>query len=76
MALLLPLPEYVFMIWCLVKHRDEFTFSFTFIIILIGGVKSIYADAQGNVLVTARSVSLKETKWEWRLFCLHIRDNP
>jgi hypothetical protein len=21
-----PLPQYVFMVWCLVKHRDNFTF--------------------------------------------------
>jgi hypothetical protein len=25
-----PLPQYVFMAWCLVKHRDNFTFTFTF----------------------------------------------
>jgi hypothetical protein len=24
-----PLPQYIFMAWCLVKHRD-FTFTFTF----------------------------------------------
>jgi hypothetical protein len=23
-----PLPQYVFMAWCLVKHRDKFTFSY------------------------------------------------
>jgi hypothetical protein len=23
---ILPLPQYVFMAWCLVKHRDNFTF--------------------------------------------------
>jgi hypothetical protein len=23
---ILPLPQYVFMTWCLVKHRDNFTF--------------------------------------------------
>jgi hypothetical protein len=23
-----PLPHYVFMAWCLVKHRDNFTFTF------------------------------------------------
>jgi hypothetical protein len=22
-------PKYVFMVWCLVKHRDNFTFTFT-----------------------------------------------
>jgi hypothetical protein len=25
----LPLPQYAFMAWCLVKHRDNFTFTFT-----------------------------------------------
>jgi hypothetical protein len=25
-----PLPQYVFMAWCLLKHRDNFTFIFTF----------------------------------------------
>jgi hypothetical protein len=25
-------PQYVFMAWCLVKHRDNFTFTFNFII--------------------------------------------
>jgi hypothetical protein len=24
------IPEYVFMAWCLVKHRDNFTFTFIF----------------------------------------------
>jgi hypothetical protein len=24
-----PLPQYVFIAWCLVKHRDNFTFTFT-----------------------------------------------
>jgi hypothetical protein len=24
-----PLPQYAFMAWCLVKHRDNFTFYFT-----------------------------------------------
>jgi hypothetical protein len=23
-----PLPQYVFMAWCLVKHRDKFTFLY------------------------------------------------
>jgi hypothetical protein len=25
-----PLPQHAFMAWCLVKHRDYFTFTFTF----------------------------------------------
>jgi hypothetical protein len=28
-------PEYVFMAWCLVKHRDKFTFYLTFIVIIV-----------------------------------------
>jgi hypothetical protein len=31
-----PLPHYVFMAWCLVKHRDNFTF-YTIILELILG---------------------------------------
>jgi len=23
-----PLPQYVFMAWCLVKHKDSFTFTY------------------------------------------------
>jgi len=26
-----PLPQYVFLAWCLVKHRDNFAFTFPFI---------------------------------------------
>jgi hypothetical protein len=26
-----PLPQYVFVVWCLVKHRDNFTFTFTLV---------------------------------------------
>jgi hypothetical protein len=29
-----PLPQYVFMAWCLVKHRDNFTFTFTLNVVL------------------------------------------
>jgi len=27
-----PLPQYVFMAWYLVKHRDNFIFTFTFLL--------------------------------------------
>jgi hypothetical protein len=27
---ILPLPQHVFMAWCLAKHRDNFSFTFTF----------------------------------------------
>jgi len=25
-----PVPQYVFMTWCLVKHRDNFTFTLSY----------------------------------------------
>jgi hypothetical protein len=25
-----PLPQYIFMTWCLVKHGDNFTFAFVY----------------------------------------------
>jgi hypothetical protein len=30
-----PLPQYVFMAWCFVKHRDNFTSSFTLDIVSV-----------------------------------------
>jgi hypothetical protein len=27
-GVIIPLPQYVFMAWCLVKHRDNFIFTF------------------------------------------------
>jgi len=30
-----PLPQYTFMVWCLVKHRDNFIFTSTFNFILL-----------------------------------------
>jgi hypothetical protein len=35
-----PLPQHVFMAWCLVKHRDNFTF--TFICLGLIGVYNLY----------------------------------
>jgi hypothetical protein len=31
-AAIRPLPQYVFMAWCLVKHRDNFTFTYTLMV--------------------------------------------
>jgi hypothetical protein len=28
-----PLPQYAFMAWCLVKHRDNFTFTFYLVLV-------------------------------------------
>jgi hypothetical protein len=30
---IIPLPQYAFMAWCLVKHRDNFTFTFTSVLV-------------------------------------------
>jgi hypothetical protein len=40
-----PLPQYVFMAWCL-KHRDNFTFTFTFIRLLnVNAFDSVLTDS-------------------------------
>jgi hypothetical protein len=39
-----PLPQYVFMAWCLVKHRDNFTFTFTNGIMIYQKLKVLVAD--------------------------------
>jgi hypothetical protein len=36
-----PLPQYVFMAWCLVKHRDNFTFLKSRRMICVGHVELI-----------------------------------
>jgi hypothetical protein len=33
-----PLPQYTFMVWCLVKHMDNFTFTFTHAITALDSV--------------------------------------
>jgi hypothetical protein len=35
-----PLPQYVFMAWYLIKHRDNFTFHFTFTVLEISEVRA------------------------------------
>jgi hypothetical protein len=32
-----PLPQYAFMAWCLVKHRDSFTCTFIITVLQLGG---------------------------------------
>jgi len=36
---ILPLPHYVFMAWCLVKYRENFTFYKAFIILFLSYIK-------------------------------------
>jgi hypothetical protein len=43
-----PLPQYAFMAWCLVKHRDNFTFTFT---------------ATREILAYRESADLRGRKW-------------
>jgi len=32
-----PLPQYAFMAWCLVKHRDKFTFVVVVVVVVVVG---------------------------------------
>jgi hypothetical protein len=36
-----PLPQYVFMAWCLVKHRDNFTFIYSLCLALISLTRAV-----------------------------------
>jgi len=52
MELYLYSPQYVFMGWCLVKHRDNFTFTFFTIAKLDDHVKTViyYVNAKIDLL--------------------------
>jgi hypothetical protein len=41
-----PLPQYAFMVWCLVKHRDSFTF--TVILGTINIICRLFGSYDGN----------------------------
>jgi hypothetical protein len=58
------LPQYVFMAWCLVKFRDNFTFTFTF-------------RWEDNIKITLREIGWEGVEWihlaqdrdQWRDSC-------
>jgi hypothetical protein len=55
-----PLPQYVFMAWCLVKHRDNFTFTFIlFFRCVISLLHAFYGVWRIEVLVIGLSL------WGW-----------
>jgi hypothetical protein len=46
-----PLPQYAFMAWCLVKHRDNFTFTFSvvdFCVSVIYVLRKIWSNISGE----------------------------
>jgi hypothetical protein len=43
-----PLPHYAFMAWCLVKHRDNFTFTFT---LQMSIEKEVYKSIEFTILL-------------------------
>jgi hypothetical protein len=55
-----PLPQYVFIAWCLVKHRDNFTFTLhpammRFIIVLL---TKLYPGEMGEAYSTHREIEI------------------
>jgi len=44
-----PLPQYVFMAWCLVKHMDKFTFTFTYPIIMPFFISSLRSSPVNDI---------------------------
>jgi hypothetical protein len=53
-----PLPQYVFMAWCLVKHRDNFTFIY--MRLGVGGRKNPYLCQESELLSSRPWVSRTE----------------
>jgi hypothetical protein len=52
-----PLPQYVFMAWCLVNHRDDFTFIF------------IYDVYKGNYVMIGVSLAYDSALGVYSLHC-------
>jgi hypothetical protein len=71
-----PLPEYVFMAWCIVKHRDNFTFY----LYLLEGEENHETDRVSVTRVLKLSSRYSESvslNWLWatslQLFPFHHR---
>jgi hypothetical protein len=47
------IPQYVFMVWCLVKHRDYFTFFYCLVAVEVAavGLKPLYAKSHFSTLI-------------------------
>jgi hypothetical protein len=78
-----PLPQYVFMAWCVAKHRDNFTFTFTLTLVLlvcterclanlifILSLHLLRATSEHCVLFQSTRCSSKTEAMSFRMFCL------
>jgi hypothetical protein len=63
-----PLPQYVFMAWCLVKHSDNFT-SLPFYVIIIQLEETANIKSLGNEAVLP---TLKQCSWTVVSFCSFV----
>jgi hypothetical protein len=66
-----PLPQYAFMAWCLVKHRDKFSFTLkenrNHFQLWVDGLSQIYSHGAPVLTHSAMEVTvLKATKWKGR----------
>jgi hypothetical protein len=60
-------PQYVFVAWCLVKHRDDFTFTFTLFIAIptATGFVTVHLYLQKMIIIAD---DIKELIWKLRSF--------
>jgi hypothetical protein len=54
-GVILPFPLYVSMAWCLVKHRDNFTFTFIFFL-------GLHPDSRSGLICCRHAVGLVERR--------------
>jgi len=55
-----PLPQYVFMAWCLVKHMDSFTFTYNYFVLY--NVRQVKDRSLKSLSTFHRSVSNAQFK--------------
>jgi hypothetical protein len=63
-------PQYVFMVWCLVKHRDNFTFTFIFSVGTRGGKRALGEQRhrwEDDIKVHLRKLGYEDVDWVYWL---------
>jgi hypothetical protein len=57
-----PLPQYVFMAWCLVKHKDNFTFNFFYLYVWLD-VSTMMYDVKPYIYIFIEEIY---SHWTWK----------
>jgi hypothetical protein len=75
-----PLPQYVFMAWCLVKHMDNFTVTFTFLRkVTFSHYKSLYYEFILHSSAITEYYRVIESRRIWagnvaRIWCCEVHE--